>query len=355
MNVIRPLRTFIASHQPLRVISRSIRNVFFPQKRVLNRMITVEVSTLCNARCIFCNYRFGYRKKSIMNLDSFRSIAESSIRLGYEDLSLTSMSGELFTHENAVQIIKAAKAAGFNGIFCFTNGILIHKHNIEELLTSGITHIFISFPGFSEKLYEQIFKVSTFSDFKKSIQMLLKTHKSLDSKVKISFLPRTYLTLREIKDSEFYRSCISHYISDLVDMDEPLYFYDTWGGDIDSSQLVEGMTVDLNPLKSIHPFKKTYPCNMMLRFGILVNGDVRLCNCRYDSTIGTTKDSLYIGNIADHNNLESFMLANKVKIEKMRHEYINGNMPALCKKCPMYTPVDFNSYFNYIKSENINR
>lgn len=346
------IRKAIASHQPSRVFARSIRNIFFPEKKRINRMMTIEISSICNAKCIFCNYRFGYREKKTMDPEDFKKIAESCIRLGYDDLSLTSMSGEIFTHKKAVEIIRIAKSVGFKGISCFTNGILLHKHDIEGLLRSGVNSINISFPGFNERLYDEIFQVKKFCDFKDSIRALLETHRAIGSKVKIAFEPRTYLTLPEILESEFYKNCVSQYRRDLVYIKEPLYFYDTWGGDIDSSQLIKGMKVDTNPLKSLHPFKRNYLCHMMLRFGLLVNEDVRLCNCRYDSTIGTSKDSLYIGNLGDYINLEEFMLRNKAAIEKIRTEFINGNMPELCRKCPMYTPVDFRSYREYIDNEN---
>ena len=287
-----------------------------------------------------------------MDTEDFERIAESCIQLGYHDLSLTSMGGELFTHKDAVEIIRIAKNTGFKGIACFTNGILIHKHDVEGLLRSGIDHILISFPGFSENLYEEIFQVRKFSDFKESIMTLLETHRRIGCKVRIGFLPRTYVTKQEIIESEFYRNCVSKYVSDMVYIDEPLYFYDTWGGEIDSSQLIRGMKVDMNPLKSLYPFKKTYPCHMTLRFAVFANKDVRLCNCKYDSTIETSRDTLYIENLRNYSDLQELMLRNRSKIDKIRTGFINGNMPELCRKCPLYMPVDFKIYRDYVKNEN---
>ena len=97
-------------------------------------------------------------------------------------------------------------------------------------MRSGVTSILISSPGFSESLYEEIFQVKKFGDFKESIRALLEAHRAIGSKVKIAFEPRTYLTLPEILESEFYKNCVSQYIRDLVYINEPLYFYDTWGG-----------------------------------------------------------------------------------------------------------------------------
>ena len=37
--------------------------------------------------------------------------------------------------------------------------------------------------------------------------------------------------------------------------------------------------------------------NRLVSIGVFANGDVRLCNCRYDKTIETEEDSLFIANV----------------------------------------------------------
>ena len=158
----------IVSHQPLRFAAKSIRNIFFPSKVAIDikKTIAIEVSSICNARCIFCSYKLGYRSRTMMKLEDFRRISKSAIKLGYECLDLTSPGGELFMHKDAIKIIRTAKDAGFKHIGTFTNGTLIYKYNIEDLLNSGIDALLISFPGFTDDIYEEIFGAGKFKNLR---------------------------------------------------------------------------------------------------------------------------------------------------------------------------------------------
>jgi len=334
----------IVSNQPLRFVAKSVRNILFPLTSidVIKKTIAVEVSSICVAKCIFCTYRLGYRTKKIMKVEEFKYIAESAVKLGYENLDLTSPSGELFVSNNAIKIIQIAKEAGFKHIGTFTNGILIHRFKTEELLTSGIDVLLISFPGFNDKIYEEIFGVKKYREFEKSTIELLEIHKKINSRVMIIFEPRTYLTLRQIKESDFYKNYLSQFISDKIFIKEPLRVFDSWGGEIRQKDLIRGMKVDRNPLKSIYPLKKVFLCIRLLSIGVLANGDVRLCNCRYDSTIETEKDSLCIDNIKKYESFIDLMIKNEKKINKIKTDFIHGKLPALCKNCPFYIPVRVN-------------
>jgi hypothetical protein len=299
------------------------------------------VSSICDAKCIFCNYRIDYREKKLASLEWFTAVARSSIALGYRHLDLTSMGGELFTHKNAVEIIRAAKEAGFETIATFTNAIQLHRFDIDKLLTSGINYLFISTPGFSEELYEQVFGVHKYSDFKKSVEILLATHQRLNSSVEIFFEPRTHLTKKKLQSSKFYTGCIAHYVGEKIHFSRPLRVFDTWGGDITGRDLIKNMKIDLNPLKSLAPLKKVYPCERLYMVGIHANGDVRLCNCRYDSSIETQRDSLRIDSLASGENLEALMQRNDAKIKKVIRDFVSGALPTLCQKCPFYVPVRY--------------
>lgn len=332
---------YLKSNQPYRFIGKSIMNCFFPLKDLGNivNTVSIEISSICNANCIFCIYRYGYRKKQIISVEEFKKIAVSAINLGYENLDLTSPSGELFTNRSVIEIIRTAKNAGFKHIGTYTNGILLYKYDMYALLTSGINALLISFPGFDRNLYLEIFQADKLEEFEKSIIQLLETHKKIDSKVIIILEPRTYLSVDKIRRGSFYENVVSKFTNDIVFIREPLRIFDSWCGEIKKEDLIKGMKIDICPMKSIYPLKKTYPCLRIFMVGVLVNGDVRLCNCRYDRTIGTDEDSLFIGNLYDYENLEELIDQNVGKIEKIRYEFCSGRIPRLCRKCPFYRPL----------------
>ncbi len=74
------MKNILLSNRVSRWLIKSIRNIWFPVKiKEADRLaVSIEISSICNALCVFCNYRFGYRKKQLMTLDDFEKIAKVS-------------------------------------------------------------------------------------------------------------------------------------------------------------------------------------------------------------------------------------------------------------------------------------
>lgn len=226
------IKEFLTSTQPFRFVGKSVRNIFFPyvSPRVEPSELFVELTSICNAECVFCNYRFGHRAKEKMALEKYESIIKSAYDMGYRRLNLTSMGGELFVHDKALEAIEMARAVGFETIETYTNGILLNKLDIKRLLNSGITTLKISFPGFDRQIYKDVYGVDRFEEFEKSLMMLLRIHNELNSNVKIVLEPRSPMSMDELMSSEYYRKNIASYIKNIVYMNKPIVRYDTWGG-----------------------------------------------------------------------------------------------------------------------------
>ena len=334
------IKDFLTSTQPFRFVGKSVRNIFFPYvlQRVEPSELFVELTSICNAECVFCNYRFGHRAKQKIPLEKFENIIKSAYDMGYRRLNLTSMGGELFVHDKAIEAIETARDIGYEIIETYTNGILLNKLDIKRLLHSGITALKISFPGFDRQIYKDVYGVDRFMDFDLSLKSLLREHKELDSEVKVVLEPRSSLSMKELMDSEYYQANIASYIKDIVYMNKPIVRYDTWGGEISSDMLPSGMKTEINPLKRLLPNSKVHLCNMMQNFGVLANGDIRICNCRYDASI-EKDDSLYIDNVFKYDSLRSAIAANKEKISRIRREFMDGKLPKLCQNCTFYLPI----------------
>lgn len=340
--MLKTIRDYLASHQPYRFLLKSLNNVFMPQQSVSDdsRHISIEVSSICDARCVFCAYQFGYRKKTQMSVSNFEQVAQSCVSMGYTSLDLTSMGGELLTHKDALQIIEVAKLVGFSHIGFFTNGIRLKKYDTKRLLNSGVDAILISFPGFDREVYKMIYGVDRYYNFEDSVKKLLAAHAELNSKVYLRFEPRTFLTKQQIEESRFYQDIFSKNINEFISMQEPLRVFDTWGGEIKKEHLVKGMRLDIAPIKHIPRIKMPFLCRNLHEVAIHANGDVRLCNCRYDRTIETESDGLFIDNLSKHDwNVEKLLAINKQKISQIKSDFAAGNLPSVCQRCPFYVPV----------------
>jgi hypothetical protein len=165
-----------------------------------------------------------------MSLDKYSDIIKSGFEMGYRRLNLTSMGGELFVHDRAIEAIEIARNIGYEIIETYTNGILLYRFDLKRLLRSGITTLKISFPGFDRQIYKEVYGVDRFDEFAKSVVSLLDMHKQIDSPVKIVLEPRSPISLRSLLACEFYVEKIKPYVSQKVYMNKPIVRYDTWGG-----------------------------------------------------------------------------------------------------------------------------
>ena len=72
----------------------------------------------------------------------------------------------------------------------------------------------------------------------------------------------------------------------------------------------------------------------MYTLGILYDGVVRLCNCRYQGG-DITQDGLYLGNL-NNQKLSSILDSNLV--EEIRSNF-SSKKPAVCNNCQFYIPT----------------
>ena len=108
---------------------------------------------------------------------------------------------------------------------------------------------------------------------------------------------------------------------------EQINYFDSWAGQISQEELPHGMVLGPKPLI------QKRPCHRLYTLGILYDGVVRLCNCRYQGG-NIELDGLYLGNL-NSNNLDEIL--NNSLIKKIREEFGNFT-PDVCKNCQFYIP-----------------
>ncbi len=334
---------YLRNHEPFRFVGRSVRNLFLPARGLAGDAglaIGIEATSVCNARCVFCAYRLGFRPAHTLSKSDFRRRARGAVAFGFKHLELTPVTGEVFVHPEAVALIREGKDSGFESVRTYTNGILIHHHGAREILQSGLDALSISFPGFDKTVYREIYGVDKYDEFELSVRELLEMHSRIDSKVSVSFDPRTYLTEEQLSQSAFYTDVITPHLGERVKLNKPNRFFDDWCGSIGQRHMPMGISVSKVPIKSLAPLKRVHLCGHLFFIGILANGDVRLCNCRYDRAIQTPEDSLLIGNLdSSGGDVAEFLSAKQGLISQVREDFQGGRLPAACRSCSFYAPV----------------
>lgn len=111
--------------------------------------IQVEVSSFCDGKCIYCphtEYRTDW-KNMLLPVELYRNIIPAFKNTG---LIYLQGWGEPFTHPDFIDFLRLAKKAG-----CMagttTNGTLLNREKIRELVEEGLDIICFSLAGIDEK------------------------------------------------------------------------------------------------------------------------------------------------------------------------------------------------------------
>jgi len=320
--------------------SRMIREYYysrFPNKELMSILksklvwgLTLETCNICNANCVFCAYQYQKRKKCIMANDLFKEIIHNYVSIGGGDLRLCSLVGDPLLDPNFIDHVKFARQfINIKAISTVTNIINLHNIGVEKLLTSGINEINISTSGFDYEMHERIYRSNKFSYMKDNLINILRSNDKLGRPVKISISLRIDKKLTEVlKDNDFRE------IQRLADSVVANYFFDDWGGRINSAELPQGMKIRPRIFQFL---RKRNPCSMLYgSLAVLSNGTATLCGCR-----DLNGDSeLVLGDVRKKSLND---LYNSEYSNKLRSDWLSGKkIPDICKNCTHYSSFAFN-------------
>ena len=119
-----------------RLREKSLRPAF-PRKMLL------EVTNLCNDRCIFCANSKTTRKKSFMDPAFAADVMEQAYALGMREVGFYA-TGEPLLHKELERIVRSAKDIGYEYTYITTNGALLDAARAESLVAAGIDSVKVS-------------------------------------------------------------------------------------------------------------------------------------------------------------------------------------------------------------------
>src|SRR6266446_1173414 len=124
------------------------------------RTMMIEMSSICNAKCGFCPYPILEFPRKIMTNDFFTRSVDFAIRLGIRDFDLTPYLGEAFVDPQFMKRVRQLHDRVPNGKIRFTtNGTFFQRCDCEELLTSGVGRINISFGAWGREDYLKLYNI----------------------------------------------------------------------------------------------------------------------------------------------------------------------------------------------------
>lgn len=290
---------------PLR---RPLRNYILSKRLRFPKLISLELTNACNARCVMCPRDQMSRKIGTMGMDVIEKLCRDAYKKPVQKINMFGF-GESLLHPRLIEIISYVKKS-LPGVELnlSTNAQLLDDRLASGLLASGIDRINIDIDGVTKGTYEQVRKQLKFETVIANINNLIQMRNKLHSRVVVSVtIIEMDLTKAEIKPFKRLWSGVA----DIVYVNH----YNTW----------TGVFPDRNTRK-VKLNKFNVPCKNPWREMIVnYNGSIAFCCMDFNSTV-------VIGNIMEQT-IEEIWRGEKM--EKLRRMHLQGryNEIPICSRC----------------------
>lgn len=284
-------------------------NLDFPKK------IMLEVSGMCNDRCIFCSNQKYKRTKKVVDDGLAIRIIKEAYDCGAREISFHGM-GEPLICNRLKDYVALSKNLGYEYTYLDTNGALAIPDVINPIIDAGLDSIKFSISASNPEDYE---KVQGRDDFDKVLDNLRKLseyrkERGYHFKLIVGFV-ETVFTIGQFQE---LKSLIGSYVDDLW-----LSPCQTQGGtmndEIEPIKLESNLQPPVDPIICREPFE---------RLVVSSNGLIYAC-CMWDDS-----SDLVVGD-ASTDSLRDAWLSNKAM--DIRRQHMTGvGLNDSCRRCDDY-------------------
>ncbi|OGP71458.1 MAG: hypothetical protein A2Z73_01510 [Deltaproteobacteria bacterium RBG_13_60_28] len=161
---------------------------FPPGAEIFPKMVVVNVSYVCNARCIHCVHTIHPSSRKVVGDDFF--IAEELFKKladecgVHQTLIRITGTGEPLLHPQILELVKYAKQQGCR-VSMITNGSLLTPEKADFLLDCNIDGIEFSIDAMSKQTYEKVRRGLKFAKLIKNISYLRKARDERKSQINL--------------------------------------------------------------------------------------------------------------------------------------------------------------------------
>ena len=272
------------------------------------RQLTLENTSICNAKCVMCPYPVMERAKANMDGDLYLKGLRDAQELGIKWIQ-PQFFGEPLVDKNLGDKIRNAKELGLY-VTLFSNGSLLDKAKAEMLVESGVDEVKISIDSCKPEVYEAIRKGLRFQKVLDNVRGLMETKRRLGRDK-----PRVWVMFVEFEANHT----------------ETREFYDFWSKIVDKVNISRshnwGGRVEVKGLTILQEQKYRFPCpSPWDQLVVNAQGEILPCCCDYEG------NSLSLGNLRDMTLREAWQ---GEKMEHIRRKHLErkfDDLP-LCGTC----------------------
>ena len=296
---------------------RNIKKLDLNENTDYPNTVILELINRCDLECAMCfqGYRNDAKKHTLDDkiLDKiFQDFKENNLN------SLMFSASEPLLYKRIEKVFDRAKRANIMDIFLFTNGTLLNEKNINLILKSPITRLFVSIDAATQETYDKI-------------RVPVSKKKLADNKrlLKLEINIKRFIELRE-KNKKQLPLVRTSFVAMNDNKSEISEFISKWESIVDTVEIQKKVI----PFRTFEEAKENsyknenkgrqYSCNEPWgQITIYSDGAVSPC-C---ATFGR---NLPIGNIKK-NSLKEIWNGNKMK--EIRNNFHNNTPHSVCKTC----------------------
>jgi len=268
--------------------------------------VTIEVTTCCNSRCVFCPQGTGdfTRNRENMSLGRFSHIIDICRKEGIESVSFSGI-GEPLCDKDFFKKLEYVQQNDLSADSLTTNAMLLDKEVAERIINSGIKRLNISLDSVDKSRYEDLRKGLSFERVNDNILSFL--DKNLKGAISVTINAVIYDD--NVSEKNAFIKKFQKYIGPKLRL--TFYPAHNWSGLLDT----RGSAGRL----------KTY-CSRVFSKDVLisVDGEVSICCLDYNNTssLGRIEDSIT-------------GLWNSPKIKEIRNKHLEGLWDDIdiCRNC----------------------
>ena len=262
-----------------------------------------------------------------MPWEIYEKAVREFVKAGGGSLNFTPTVGDPLVDKRLIEKIEFANTfPEITGSFLYTNGILLNRFETDRLLRSGLKRLAISTFIGDRDGYKRYYGKDKYGQVIDNIVTVARRNLELGSPVRITLHLRIEGDRRSWHDTDTYRALAELIGEENIDY---LDVYDAWGGLIKKEDIPEGTGLD-QPLSVAE--KTPSPCfELYRRVHILADGKVGACVCV------DLEGEIKIGDISSQR-LDEIWRGDR--LATYRREWVEGNLPKVCRNCTRYQGVD---------------
>jgi len=154
----------------------------FPRLAPYPRYLEIEMTTICNKRCIICEYNYWKpedQERRHLTFDEFKQMVDQFPKLSWVNLT---GEGSAFLNPDYMDMLRYLKSKKVP-IFLVDHLSDLSKETIKELVEMGIDGIYVSMDGATKKTYETIKVGCNFDNVLKNLKLFVKYKKELKTPI----------------------------------------------------------------------------------------------------------------------------------------------------------------------------